>query len=79
MITKTLMIGMVASGLLTMPTMAQNAHQYQGGPKTSVPHTMTEPTTQPTTQKVAKQKGTPTYNAHRYQGGPSSSLPHRSK
>lgn len=74
MFTKTLMAALV-SGLMAAPAMAQNAHQYQGGPKSPVPHTMT----QPTKEKVVKQKVAPTYNAHRYQGGPRSSEPHRAQ
>lgn len=67
---------------LTIPGMAQNenAHHYQGGPKTEVPHMLKHPeaskedtakSTKRTTGKKQKQ------DAHRYQGGPKSTEPHR--
>jgi hypothetical protein len=56
--------------LMAVPAMAQtaaedkNAHHYQGGPKTVVPHQMTHPKT--TTGAAKKTVNT----GHHYNGGP---------
>lgn len=43
--------------LIAGPSAAQNAHHYQGGPKTVVPHSMTHPASEaPVTKKIAKRK-----------------------
>ncbi|MFD2181754.1 hypothetical protein [Rhodoplanes azumiensis] len=73
---RTLVMSVILSGLIAGPAMAQNVHQYQGGPKSPVPHTMTKP---PAAKTVEPKPAPRTYNAHRYQGGPSSSMPHRSQ
>ena len=70
----------VALQLVAAPAMAQttsdkneNAHHYQGGPKTVVPHSMTHP-------KSTKTKGVATTGrstgGHHYRGGPQSSFHH---
>jgi len=72
--TKTWVAGAIVLGLMVGPSMAaENAHHYQGGPKTGIPHLAVHPgSDQPVAEKrTAKQ------NAHRYQGGPQSSSPHR--
>ena len=55
--------------LMAVPAMAQtavddkNAHHYQGGPKTVVPHEMTHPKTTGSEKKAAN-------TGHHYNGGP---------
>jgi hypothetical protein len=63
--------------LITTPVLAQspptkdNAHTYQGGPKTEVPHTMKKAKkTSPTKEQVGPSGG------HHYQGGPKTEVPH---
>ena len=75
------MVGVaLALQLVATPAMAQatsdkneNAHHYQGGPKTVVPHSMTHP-------KSTKTKGVATTGrstgGHHYRGGPQSSFHH---
>ena len=62
----------VALQFLVVPAMAQatsdkesNAHHYQGGPKTVVPHSNKHP--QPSN---AKAKASTTSGEHHYSGGP---------
>lgn len=61
--------------LLASPVYAQgttakdNAHTYQGGPKTEVPHSMKAKKTTPTTTGQAS-------GGHHYQGGPKTEVPH---
>jgi hypothetical protein len=75
----TVVTTVLVSGLLALPAMAQSAHQYQGGPKTPVPHTMTQTmTSQPQKPAAEQPKGT-ARNAHRYRGGPSSPVLHETR
>jgi hypothetical protein len=80
MLTKTLMAGAIALGLMAIPTLAEeNAHHYLGGPKTGTPHLTKHPEIGNT---VTQEKGLYTRYArhsHRYQGGPTSSAPHSSR
>ncbi len=67
--TRTLAIA-VAFQFLAAPAMAQvtsNAHHYQGGPQTSVPHLTKHPKTSPANAnaKVRTKSG-----GHHYSGGP---------
>ena len=53
------------------PPAKDNAHTYQGGPKTEVPHTMKKAKdTSPTKDKAGPSGG------HHYQGGPKTEVPH---
>ena len=72
--TKTLVACAIVLGLMAGPSMAEeNAHHYQGGPKTGAPHLMKHPgSDQPVAEKITVRK----QNAHRYQGGPTSSASH---
>lgn len=72
MMTRTTIAIAVALQLLAVPAMAQgtsgnesNAHHYQGGPKTVVPHS--DKHTQPS---KAKAKASTTSGEHHYSGGP---------
>jgi hypothetical protein len=61
--------------LFVLPAYAQgaakdNAHTYQGGPKTQVPHSMKAKKTAPTTGQSGSSGG------HHYQGGPKTEVPH---
>ena len=65
--------------LIGAPAMAQvasepNAHHYQGGPKTGVPHLTTHPKSSANAKYIKKGQG----SSHRYQGGPKSEN-HQSK
>lgn len=51
-------------------TSDQNAHHYQGGPKTEVPHMMEHPDMGDATKKTGKNGG------HHYSGGPKSENHH---
>jgi hypothetical protein len=62
--------------LIAFPLLAQgattkdNAHIYQGGPKTTVPHLMKN-TMEPVTVGQSGPSG-----GHHYQGGPKTEVPH---
>lgn len=79
MSTGKLIATLVALQFVAAPLMAQsasdntNAHRYEGGPKTEVPHTMKEP--MPQTNDVPKVSA-PTTNGHHYSGGPKSENHH---
>jgi hypothetical protein len=49
---------------------AHNAHTYQGGPKTEVPHSMKAKKTTTTRGQTGDSGG------HHYQGGPKTEVPH---
>lgn len=74
------MVGIaIALQLVAAPAMAQvtsdkseNAHHYQGGPKTVVPHSMTHPKS--TKQNIVTE-GRSTGGWH-YRGGPRDLFPH---
>jgi hypothetical protein len=51
--------------------LAQNAHSYQGGPKTEVPHSMKKAKKSTTTTGQTGASG-----GHHYQGGPKTEVPH---
>lgn len=57
---------------LTVSSMAQDAHVYQGGPKTSIPHVMTQPPSAANAFAMAPKAMT----SHRYSGGPQTVVPH---
>jgi hypothetical protein len=72
--TKTLVACAIVLGLMAGPSMAaENAHHYQGGPRTSIPHLTKHPGSD---QPVAEKRTARKQNAHRYQGGPQFSAPH---
>ena len=72
--TKTLVACAIVLGLMAGLSMAaENAHHYQGGPRTSIPHLTKHPGSD---QPVAEKRTARKQNAHRYQGGPQSSAPH---
>lgn len=55
--TKSCLAGAAILVLIADPSAAQNAHHYQGGPKTVVPHAMTHPGSEASiTKKVTKKK-----------------------
>jgi hypothetical protein len=66
----------IALQLVASPLLAQeaatknNAHIYQGGPKTTVPHSM-KSTKEPATVGQSGPSG-----GHHYQGGPKTEVPH---
>ena len=57
---------------LTVSSMAQDAHVYQGGPKTSNPHVMTQATSAAEAFAMVPKEIT----SHRYSGGPQTVVPH---
>jgi hypothetical protein len=62
---------LVASPLLAQGAATKdNAHIYQGGPKTTVPHSMKN-TKEPATVGQSGPSG-----GHHYQGGPKTEVPH---
>jgi hypothetical protein len=73
----------VALQLVATPGMAQgtsdqneNAHHYQGGPKTVVPHSMKHPkSTNPKSTKGVATTGRST-GGHHYRGGPQNLFHH---
>lgn len=73
MLTGKMIVTLIALQFVTAPLMAQgasddaNAHHYEGGPKTVVPHMMKHPESQ---DKAAPQVTAPTTNGHHYSGGP---------
>ncbi|MBB5055323.1 hypothetical protein HNQ36_005334 [Afipia massiliensis] len=77
MITRKMVVIAVAVQFMAIPAMAQgttdqgNAHHYQGGPKTGVPHSTTHPKLQ--SKKTRVNTGT---GGHHYQGGPKTEVPH---
>lgn len=57
MSTKTWLAGAAVLVLIAGPSAAQNAHRYQGGPNTVVPHSVTDPGSEaPVTEKATKKK-----------------------
>lgn len=80
MSTGKLIATLVALQFVAAPLMAQsasdkdsNAHHYQGGPKTDVPHMMKHPAAQASDAPKAL---APTTNGHHYSGGPKSESHH---
>ena len=69
--TKTLVACAIVLGLMAGPSMAENAHHYQGGPRGT--HLTKHPGSD---QPVAKKTTSRKLHAHRYQGGPTSSASH---
>lgn len=74
--TRTALAIAVALQFAAAPVLAQatsdkgsNAHHYQGGPKTGVPHLTKHPKSSITTGK-AKTKARNTSGGHHYSGGP---------
>jgi hypothetical protein len=66
----------VTLSFLALPSMAQvapdegqNAHHYQGGPKTETPHSKKHP-------KSTRTNPTQSTAGHHYQGGPKTVVPH---
>lgn len=55
---------------------SQNAHHYQGGPKTEVPHMMQHPTTSKGDKFADDKSATVGSASHRFQGGPKTAVPH---
>ena len=57
---------------LTVSSMAQDAHVYQGGPKTGIPHVMTQAKGAAEAFAMVPKAMT----SHRYTGGPQTVVPH---
>lgn len=76
MITRKMVAIAVAVQFMAVPAMAQtasdkeNAHHYQGGAKTGVPHSTTHPKS---SERTKVDTGT---GGHHYQGGPKTEVPH---
>lgn len=80
MTTRTILAIAVALQFAAAPVLAQaisdkssNAHHYQGGPKTGVPHLTKHPESSITTGKAktkAKTKARTSSGGHHYSGGP---------
>ena len=65
------MFQLIATPVLAQsPSAKDNAHTYQGGPKTEVPHTMKKKTPSPAKGQAGPSGG------HHYQGGPKTEVPH---
>jgi hypothetical protein len=65
---------LIAAPVLAQGTTAKdpaNAHTYQGGPKTEVPHSMKKAKKNTTTTGQVGPSG-----GHHYQGGPKTEVPH---
>ncbi|MCF2521677.1 hypothetical protein LVY71_02705 [Bradyrhizobium sp. G127] len=77
MITRKMVAIAVAVQFMAVPAMAQtasdtgNAHHYQGGSKTGVPHSTTHPKSP--SKKTGVNTGT---GGHHYEGGPKTEVPH---
>jgi hypothetical protein len=61
----------LAQGTATKDPVHHNAHTYQGGPKTEVPHSMKKAKKTTTTTGQSGASG-----GHHYQGGPKTVVPH---
>lgn len=77
MTSRTLFAVIAAVQLAAWPAMAgsavdaNNAHHYQGGPKTVVPHSMRHVESGPYAYMLSD-----TTNGHHYNGGPKTEVPH---
>jgi hypothetical protein len=67
--------------LMAVPALAQttsdkdqNAHHYEGGPKTEVPHMMKHPSAPSSTTGTTETTGVS--GGHHYSGGPKTEVPH---
>lgn len=84
MITRTTLAIAVALQFAAAPVLAQgtsdkgsNAHHYQGGPQTGVPHLTKHPESSSTTGKAkAKTKARASSGGHHYSGGPKTESHH---
>jgi hypothetical protein len=70
---KTILAVALVAPFLTVSSMAQDAHVYQGGPKTSIPHVMTQATAAAEQAFAMVPKAV---TSHRYSGGPQTVVPH---
>lgn len=82
MMTRTSLAIAVALQFVAAPVLAQgtsdkgaNAHHYQGGPQTGVPHLTKHPNSYTTTGK-AKTKARTSSGGHHYSGGPKTESHH---
>jgi hypothetical protein len=76
MATRTVLALIAVAQLTVWPALAEpidkdNAHHYQGGAKTDVPHLMQHIPSSPNASVAAD-----TINGHHYSGGPKTEVPH---
>lgn len=74
MTVRTLFAVVAVAQFVAWPAVADNAHIYQGGPKSGIPHAMRYVESGPYAMMTSN-----TTNGHHYQGGPNTGVPHHMK